>query len=177
MIRGLLYLTTTRLNIMNVVCLVARFQKESKESHVVAVKRISRYLKGIDNFCLWYPRSSYFTLITYTDADWAESVDDKKSTSGGAFFLSFWLVAWSSKKQDFVSLPTTKVEYIATSSCCTQIQWMNHTLKDIGITFNPPISIMCDNTNVIKISKNPVQHSKTKDISIPYHFLREKGVG
>jgi hypothetical protein len=88
------------------------------------VKIIFKYLKGTLDFGLWYSRSEYFTLTTYTDADWVGSVDDRKSTSGGAFFLGNSLVSWLSKKQSSVSLSTIEAEYIATTSCCTQVLWM-----------------------------------------------------
>jgi hypothetical protein len=64
----------------------------------MVVKRIFRYLKGTSNFGLWYPRNKGFELITYTNFDWAGSVDDKKRTSGNAFFLEECLVSWSSRK-------------------------------------------------------------------------------
>lgn len=75
-IGGLLYLTTTRLNSMHVVCLVARFQADPKEAHVIVVKRIFRYLKGTPNYSLWYPKGVDFTLSAYTNADWVRCVDD-----------------------------------------------------------------------------------------------------
>eukprot|EP00253_Pinus_taeda_P005848 PITA_05848 len=67
-----------------------------------------------------------------------------------------------------------KQEYVAVVSCCTQLLWMMQTLQDFQITCTPPISILCDNTSAIIISKNPVMHSKTKHIPIKYHFLREQ---
>jgi hypothetical protein len=87
MIGSLLYVTASRPDIMQVVGLVGRFQEAPKETHILAVKRIFRYLKGTLDFGLWYPIGKYFTLTTYTDVDWADSVDDKKSTSGGELFL------------------------------------------------------------------------------------------
>lgn len=81
-IGGLSYLIATRPDIIYVVCLATKFQQELRESHVVVVKRIFKYLKGTTEFGLWYLRSLDFTLTTYIDADWAESVDDQKSTSG-----------------------------------------------------------------------------------------------
>lgn len=92
-IGGLLYWTTTRLDITYAVCLADRFQQEPKESHVMAMKRICIYLKGIKEFGLWNPINLDFTLIAYSNVDWVGSVDDKKSKSGGAFFLSSRLVA------------------------------------------------------------------------------------
>lgn len=113
-------------------------------------------------------------LKAYTDADWARSVDDQKSTSGGAFFLGDRLVSWFSKKQDSISLSIAEAGYIATSSCCTQVMWMRQILKDIKVTYDKAIPIICDNTSAINISKIPVMHSRTKHISIRYHYLREK---
>jgi len=174
MIGGLLYLTQTRLDIMHVVCLVARFQADPRESHVMAVKRILRYLKGTPDHGLWYPKDNDFTLSAYTDVDWAGDVDDRKSKSGGALFLGNRLVSWLSKKQDSISLSTAEEEYIAATCCCTQVLWMKHTLKDIRVVYEDLVTIFCDNISAINISKNLVMHSRTKHISIRYHFLREK---
>eukprot|EP00253_Pinus_taeda_P004898 PITA_04898 len=132
------------------------------------------YLTGTQNYGLWYPRDTDLTLHAYIDADWARSVDDKKSTSGGAFFMGSRLVSWFNKKQSSIALSTAEAEYVAAASCCTQLLWMMQTLQDFQITCTPPISILCDNTSAISISKNPVMHSKTKHISIKYHFLREQ---
>jgi len=138
------------------------------------VKRIFKYLQGTQNYGLWYPRDTDLTLHAYTDADWAGSVDDRKSTSGGAFFMGSRLVSWFSKKQSSIALSTAEAEYVAAASCCTQLLWMMQTLQDFQITCTPPISILCDNTSAINISKNPIMHSKTKHIPIKYHFLREQ---
>jgi hypothetical protein len=98
---------------MQAVGLVAWFQDAPKETHVKVVKIIFKYLKGTLDFDLWYSRGEYFTLTTYTDVDWVGNVDDRKSTSGGAFFLGNNLVSWLRKKQPLVSLSTIEVEYIA----------------------------------------------------------------
>eukprot|EP00253_Pinus_taeda_P002789 PITA_02789 len=119
-------------------------------------------------------RSMIGILIYLTDADWAGSVDDRKSTSGGALFMGSRLVSWFSKKQSSIALSTAKAKYVAAASCCTQLLWMMQTLQDFQITCTPPISILCDNTSAISISKNPVMHSKTKHIPIKYQFLREQ---
>ena len=84
------------------------------------------------------------------------------------------LVAWISKKQSSISLSSTEVEYIAAAECCTQVEWMKQTLQDIKITFEEPTIIHCDNTSAISLSKNPVQHSKSKQIPIKYHYLRDQ---
>eukprot|EP00253_Pinus_taeda_P001972 PITA_01972 len=114
------------------------------------------------------------SLLYLTDADWAGSVDDRKHTSGGAFYMGSRLVSCFSKKQSSIALSTTEAQYVAAASRCTQLLWMMQTLQDIQITCTPPISILCDNTRAISISKNPVMHSKTKHIPIKYHFLHEQ---
>eukprot|EP00253_Pinus_taeda_P013834 PITA_13834 len=174
MIGSLLYLTGTRPDIMHTVGIVGRFQANPKGTHLQEVKRIFKYLQGTQYYGLWYPRDTDLTLHAYTDADWARSVDDRKSTSGGAFFMGSRLVSWFSKKQSSISLSTAEAEYVAAASCCTQLLWMMQTLQDFQITCTPPISILCDNTSAISISKNLVMHSKTKHIPIKYHFLREQ---
>eukprot|EP00253_Pinus_taeda_P035988 PITA_35988 len=174
MIGSLLYLTSTRPDIMHAVGIVGRFQANPKETHLQAVKRIFKYLQGTQNYGLWYPRDTNLTLHAYTYADWAGSVDDRKSTSGGAFFMGPRLVSWFSKKRSLIALSTAEVEYVAAASYCTQLLWMMQTLQDFQITCTPPISILCDNTSTISISKNPVMHSKIKHIPIKYHFLREQ---
>jgi len=101
-------------------------------------------------------------------------VDDRKSTSGGAFYMGSRLVSWFSKKQSSIALSTAEAEYVIAASCCTKLLWMMQTLQNIQITCTTPISIICDNTSAIIISKNPVMHSKTKHIPIKYHFLCEQ---
>lgn len=83
----------------------------------------------------------------------------------------------TTKNKILISLSTTKAEYIVVATCCSQVLWMKQTLKYIQVDFLDPISIMCDNSSVINISKNPVMHSRTKHIEIKYHFLREKVAG
>eukprot|EP00253_Pinus_taeda_P019413 PITA_19413 len=120
--------------------------------------------------------NSTLTVTAYTDADWAGSIDDRKSTSGNAFFLGDCLVSWLSKKQSSISLSTAEAEYIVAADCCTQILWMKKALKDLDICTDQPITVYCDNTSAISLSKNPMMHSRTKHIPIKYHFLREKVV-
>ncbi|KAJ9545625.1 hypothetical protein OSB04_025332 [Centaurea solstitialis] len=87
MIGSLLYLTTTRPDIMFATCFCARFQANPKESHLAAVKRILRYLKGTPEMGLWYPKDSSFELISFTDSDYGGCKLDRKSTSGSCQFL------------------------------------------------------------------------------------------
>jgi hypothetical protein len=84
------------------------------------------------------------------------------------------LVSWLRKKKSSVSLSTAKAEYIAATTCSTQVIWMKQTLTFIQVEYDDPIPIYCDNKPTINISKNSVMHSKMNNIPIKYHFLREQ---
>ncbi|CAM8892868.1 unnamed protein product [Rhodiola kirilowii] len=172
MIGSLLYLTASRPDIMFSVCQCDRFQAEPRESHVKAVKRILRYLKGTEKLVMWYPRVKSLSLEGYSDVDFAGDRTDSKSTSGMAQFLGSCLVSWGSKKQNSVALSTAEAEYVAAAACCAQILWLRNQLSDFNLHFNQ-VPILCDNTSAISIAKNPVQHGKTKHIEIKHHFLRD----
>nr|XP_023918614.1 uncharacterized protein LOC112030162 [Quercus suber] len=155
MIGSLLYLTTSRPDIAFSVGVCARFQAAPKESHLTTVKRIIRYINGTSDYEIWYSRDSNECLARYSDADWVGCVDDRKSTSGGCFYLGNNLVSWMSKKQNSVSLSTAEDEYIAAASCCAQLLWMKKLLHDYGTT-QDTMCVFYDNTIAINLSKNPV---------------------
>ncbi|GKA26075.1 hypothetical protein Tco_0712184 [Tanacetum coccineum] len=98
MIGSLMYLTSSRPDIMFVVCACARYQVNPKVLHLHAVKRIFRYLKGPPKLGLWYPKDSPFDLVAYTDSDYARASLDRKSTTGGCQFLRCRLISWQCKK-------------------------------------------------------------------------------
>ncbi|GJV26601.1 putative ribonuclease H-like domain-containing protein [Tanacetum coccineum] len=149
-----------------------RFQVTPKTSHLSAVKRIFRYLKGKPKLGLWYPRESSFDLESYSDSDYAGANLDRKSTTGGCQFLGRRLITWQCKKQTIVATSTTEAEYVAAASCCGQVLWIQNQMLDYGFNFmNTKIYI--DNESTICIVKNPVYHSKTKHIAIRHHFIRD----
>ncbi|GJT23150.1 putative ribonuclease H-like domain-containing protein [Tanacetum coccineum] len=165
-------LTASRPDIMFAVCACSRFQVTPKSSHLSAVKRIFRYLKGKPKLGLWYPRVSSFDLESYSDSDYAGANLDRKSTTGGCQFLGRRLISWQCKKQTIVATSTTEAEYVAAASCCGQVLWIQNQMLDYGFNFmNTKIYI--DNESTICIVKNPVYHSKTKHIAIRHHFIRD----
>ncbi|KAJ9546343.1 hypothetical protein OSB04_018886 [Centaurea solstitialis] len=172
MIGSLLYLTASRPDIMYSTCLCARYQAEPKESHLTAVKRIFRYLKGTPNLGLWYSKDSGFDLTAYSDSDFAGCKINRKSTTGGCHLLGGKLVSWTSKKQNSVSTSTAEAEYVAAGICCAQVLWLRNQLQDYDIQLSK-IPIYCDNTSAIAIANNHVLHSKTKHIEVRYHFIRD----
>ncbi|GJZ83011.1 retrovirus-related pol polyprotein from transposon TNT 1-94 [Tanacetum coccineum] len=155
MIGALMYLTSSRPDIVHATCLCARYQAKPTEKHLKEVKRIFCYLWGTVNMGLWYTKDSGFELTGFSDADYAGCKDTFKSTSGGTQFLGEKLVSWSSKNQDCTALSTAKAEYVSLSACCAQVIWMRTQLTDYGFHFNK-ILIYCDSKSAIAISCNPV---------------------
>ncbi|GJR54532.1 putative ribonuclease H-like domain-containing protein [Tanacetum coccineum] len=172
MIGSLMYLTASRPDIMYAVCACSHFQVSPKTSHLYAVKRIFKYLKGKPNLGLWYPRDSPFNLEAYSDSDYAGSNLDRKSTTGGCQFLGRRLISWQCKKQTIVATSTTKAEYVAAANCCGQVLWIQNQLLDYGFNFMNT-TIYINNESIICIVKNLVYHSKTKHIEIRHHFIRD----
>ncbi|GKE07678.1 putative ribonuclease H-like domain-containing protein, partial [Tanacetum coccineum] len=115
---------------------------------------------------------SPFDLVAYTDSDYAGASLDRKSTIGGCQFLECRLISWQCKKQTVVDNSTTEAEYVAASSCYSQVLWIQNQLLDYGYNFMHT-KIYIDNNSTICIVKNPVFHSKTKHIEIRHHFIRD----
>nr|GEV01750.1 hypothetical protein [Tanacetum cinerariifolium] len=133
MIGSLMYLTSSRPNIMFAVCACARFQVTPKVSHLHAVKRIFRYLKGKPHLGLWYPKDSPFDLVAYSDSDYAGASLDKKSTTEGCQFLGSRLISWQCKKQTVIATSSTKAEYVAGASYYAQVLWIQNQMLDYGL--------------------------------------------
>jgi hypothetical protein len=170
--RSMIGSLASRPDIMLSVCVCARFQSNPKECHLVAIKRILRYLVSTPCFGTWYPKGSTFDLIGYADSDYAGCKVDRKSTSRTCKFLGRSLVSWSSKKQTSVALSTAEAEYVATGQCCAQLLWMRQTLRDFGYNLSK-VPLLWDNESAIRLEDNPIEHSCTKHIDIWHHFLRD----
>nr|GFB55462.1 hypothetical protein [Tanacetum cinerariifolium] len=127
MIGSLMYLTSLRPDIMFTVCACARFQVTPKLSHLNAVKRIFRYLKGKPCLGLWYPKDSPFDLVAYLGASL-----DRKSTTRRCQFLGCRLISWQCKKQTVIATSSTEAKYVAATSGCAQVLWMQNQLLDYG---------------------------------------------
>ncbi|GJW13914.1 hypothetical protein Tco_0018047 [Tanacetum coccineum] len=132
--------------------------EDPKTSHLEAVKRIFRYIKGTTHLGLWYPKGSGIETIVYADSDHAGDYVDRKSTSGVCTFMGCCLTSWFSKKQTALAISTTEAEYVSARKACQQALWMKQALVDYGIRLDD-IPIMCDNKGAIDLSKNLVQHS------------------
>ncbi|GKC28728.1 hypothetical protein Tco_1036022 [Tanacetum coccineum] len=129
MIGALMYLTSSRPDIVHATCLCARYQAMPTEKHLKEMLTMAGY------------------------ADYAGCKDTFKSTSGEAQFLGEKLVSWSSKKQDWMALSTVEAEYVSLFACCAQVIWMRTQLRDYGFHYNK-IPIYCDSKSAIAISCN-----------------------
>ncbi|GJV80573.1 hypothetical protein Tco_1516443 [Tanacetum coccineum] len=170
MIGSLLYLTAIRPKIMFSVCLCARFHEDPKTSHLEAVKRIFRHIKGTTHLGLWYPKGTDIETKVYADSDHAGNYVDQKGTSSICMFVGCCLTSWFSKKQTALAISMTEAEYVCARKACQQALWMKPHLIDYDICVDD-VPIMCDNKGAIDLSKIPVQRSLTKHIEIRHHFL------
>ncbi|GJU94361.1 retrovirus-related pol polyprotein from transposon TNT 1-94 [Tanacetum coccineum] len=140
-IGSLMYLTSSRPDLVQAVCYCARYQARPTQKHLKEVKRIFKYLKGTINMGLWYPKDSGFELTAFSDADHAGCLDTRKSTSGGIQFLGDNCKLESRNKTHTKSY--SKAEYVALSASGAQVMWMRTQLQDYGFNYNK-IPLYCD---------------------------------
>ncbi|XP_050946570.1 secreted RxLR effector protein 161-like [Cucumis melo] len=113
LVGSLMYLTTTRPDILFAVSMLSRFMTNPKRSHWEAGKRVLRYILGTINFGIYYKKVSESVLFGFCDSDWGGNVDDHRSTSGYVFSMGSGVFSWTSKKQFVVALSTIEAEYIS----------------------------------------------------------------
>ncbi|GJS23506.1 ribonuclease H-like domain-containing protein [Tanacetum coccineum] len=166
MIGSLMYLTASRPDIMFAVCACSRFQVTPKTSHLSAVKRIFRYLKGKPKLGLWYPRVSSFDLESYSDSDYAGANLDRKSTIGGCQFLGRRLISWQCKKQTIVATSTTEAEYVAAASCYRQVLWIQNQMLDYSTASAKlvPLGKVCTALEMLKKNTDEGRSVKLKGL-------------
>ncbi|CAL8124780.1 unnamed protein product [Prunus armeniaca] len=143
---SLLYLTTTRPDVMYVASLLARFMHCPTNKHYGTAKRVLKYVQGTLDYGLEYVKGRNAVLIGYCDSDWGGSVDDSKSTSRYVFSFGSGVFAWASVKQNCVALSTTEAEYISALEATAQAIWLRFVLEDFGEFQAEATLLQCDNT-------------------------------
>ena len=118
------YLMSTRLDICFVVNTLSQYLVKHRRVHLIATKDVMRYLKGTIDLGIYYGRYHDYRLYGYMDSNWAGSAADRKSTSGGCYYLGSAMISWFSKKQSSVALSKTDAEYIVAFSTCYEAIWL-----------------------------------------------------
>lgn len=151
---------------------VSKFLNNHNASHWQAVKRIFAYL--INNIDLGIEYHGNDNEFEFSDADYANDIETRRSTSGYVFSIAHGLVTWSSQRQKLVSMSTAESEYIAAASAAKEAVWLRNLLDDIGYRCGKPTILYVDNQSTIRLIKNSEFHKRTKHIDIRHHFIREK---
>jgi len=123
---------------------------------------------------LLFSNHGHLKVEGYTDADWAGSADDRKSTAGYFTFVGGNLVTWRSKKQQVVARSSAEAEFRGMAVGICELLWIKNLLKDLGCEQEDAMKLYCDNKSAIEIAHNPVQHDRTKHVEIDRHFIKEK---
>ncbi|RVX23717.1 Retrovirus-related Pol polyprotein from transposon RE1 [Vitis vinifera] len=170
----LIYLSHTRPDISFAVSMVSQFMNNPIEEHQEAVYRILRYLKMTLGKGLFFKRVASCDVEIFSDADWAGSLTNRRSTSGYCTYVWGNLVTWRSKKQSVVARSSAEAEVRAIAHGICEGIWLKRLLEELQLAPHGPMKLMCDNQVAISIAKNPVHHDRTKHVEIDRHFIKEK---
>ena len=171
----LLYISTnSRPDISASVNILAQKVSQPRQLDYNESLRIVKYLLKTKELSLQLSsHASSIPLKAFSDANWAEDRTDRKSTSGFLCQIYGGSVAWSSKKQDVVSISTTEAEYYALAETVREITWLRELLSDFDINFDGPVTLEVDSQSCIKMIDNEKFSNRTKHIDVRYHFAKE----
>ncbi|KAE8202605.1 hypothetical protein CF327_g7816 [Tilletia walkeri] len=174
LIGGLLWLAQeTRMDIAFQVGKLARFMANPSEEHLMAAKRVLRYLAGTRDLVLRFRHSELAQLVGYSDSDHGADTSTRRSVSGYVFYIYGNPVTWRSKLQDTVSISSTEAEYIALSEATREAIWAIQLLGKLGMKAIGPVDLCTDNTGAEALARNPQSHQRTKHIRLHHHLVRE----
>ena len=131
------YLTFTRPDLSIAIQQVCQFMSIPTNAHMVATRRILRYLNDTLNFGV-YLRLDPISLSAFSNSDWAGDLFDRRSTTRYIVYLGYNPNTWSGKKQDTISRSSTEFEYRALASIVAKLYWLHQVLKDLGLFLPPP---------------------------------------
>lgn len=168
----LLVFQCTRPNILFAVNKLSQFLQDPSLDHWNAAIRILQYLNATKHFCLTLGGND-LKLVGYSDSDWAEDRDNRRSISGYTFRVGSGAISWKSQKQPTVSLSSSKAKYKALSNSCKEGLWLRNVLCELRLQGDAPVKIFVDNKGAEALAKNPKNHSQTKHINARHHFIRK----
>uniref|UniRef100_A0A2N9F1J4 non-specific serine/threonine protein kinase n=1 Tax=Fagus sylvatica TaxID=28930 RepID=A0A2N9F1J4_FAGSY len=170
----LIYLTNTRPDLTFAVSVVSQFMHAPRTSHLDAVHHILRYVKTSPGLGLFYSAGHKSGLSCFTDADYAGSQTDRRSTTGLSTFYGNHLISWKSKKQTVVSRSSAEAEYRAMAQGTCEILWLRSICNELGFMETDSSQLFCDNKSAIMLASDSVLHERSKHIEVDIHFIREK---
>ena len=162
----------TRPDIMCAAGKLSQFLNKPTSQHLLAAKRVLRYLKGTLKLGIRYGCPDT-PPIGFSDADWAGDIDTRRSTTGYVIMLNNGAVAWRSQRQPTVALSTMEAEYMALTEATKELIWMHGLLTELGYENENPTDLFTDNQSALALSKNPVSHARAKHIDVRHHFVRD----
>ena len=172
LIGSLMYLTNcTRAEMSFAVNSLAKFMSCPTEKHWHTALELVRYLAGTPDDGIVFSGTS-LVPVGWSDASFANDLDDYKSVSGVAIMLCGALVLWKSKKQTVAANSSTMAEYIAINLASKEGLFVSNVL-DVCEINSRPLHIYMDNTAAILLTQNPLTNGAVKHISVIYHFIRD----
>ena len=135
---------------------------------------VVRYLSGTQNLKLHLGGQNPTSLVGFTDSDWANCLNTRRSVGGHAYSLGSGIISWQARKQKTVAASSCEAEYTAAFEASKECIWLRTLLDSIDHTPTTPTTICCDNNTAINLSEDPTLHDRVKHIDIKHHFLRER---
>lgn len=170
----ILYLAqSTRPDISYAINNISRFNNQPGPSHWTAVKHLMRYLMATSSVKLNFSRQMNSNITCYSDADWANDKDERRSCTGYVFLKNGGAISWYSKRQPTIALSSTEAEYMALSTCTQELLWLRQ-LETEFWHMDAPTLIYCDNQSAIRLAVNDIYQIRTKHIDVRHHFVRER---
>ncbi|KAL5537784.1 hypothetical protein UlMin_045380 [Ulmus minor] len=171
---ALQYVTLTRPDISFAVNKACQFMQSPTSAHWLAVKRILRYLRGTMQDGIKLQASDHLQIQAYTDADYASTPDDRRSSSGYCLYMGENLVSWSATKQKVVSRSSAESEYRGLAIAAAEIVWTLFLLQELCVPQKQTPILWYDNVSASYMASNPVFHARSKHIEIDLHFVRDQ---
>ncbi|GAB1609461.1 hypothetical protein Ahia01_001231700 [Argonauta hians] len=170
-------MTATRPDICYTVTKLSQHMSNAQQCHITMAKHALRFLKGsIDKRLTFRKSCEPLEVIGYSDSDWANCTEDRKSITGYVFKLAAEgpLISWKTRKQPTIALSSCEAEYMATCSATQEGVYLTSLMNEVFKTNQTNFILFCDNQGTISLANNPVKHQRSKHIDIKYHYIRNE---